>query len=56
MNGVEVHRLDKPYQVGSHVFAPGSFVISTAQPKRVFVKSFLEQINYPDNTWTRSPR
>jgi hypothetical protein len=54
MNGVEVHHLDKPYQVGSHLFAPGSYVISTAQPKRVFVKSFLEQINYPDNTWTRS--
>jgi hypothetical protein len=54
MNGVEVHRLDKPYRVDSRVFMPGSFVISCAQPKRVFVKSFLEQINYPDNTWTRS--
>ncbi len=54
LNGVEVHRLDKPYQAGSHVFSPGSFVISTAQPKRVFVKSFLEQINYPDNIWTRA--
>jgi hypothetical protein len=49
-----VHHLDKPYQSGSYVFAPGSYVISAAQPKRVFVKSFLEQVNYPDNTWTRS--
>lgn len=54
MNGVEVHRLDKAYKYGSYIFSPGSYVISTAQPKRVFVKSFLEQINYPDNTWTRS--
>ncbi|MCJ7680457.1 MAG: peptidase M14 family protein, partial [Candidatus Aminicenantes bacterium] len=54
MNGVEVHHLDKAYKYGSYIFAPGSYVVSTAQPKRVFVKSFLEQINYPDNTWTRS--
>jgi len=54
MNGVEVHHLDKSYKYGSYTFAPGSYVISLAQPKRVFVKSFLEQINYPDNTWTRS--
>jgi hypothetical protein len=54
MNGVEVHHLDKAYKSGSFLFAPGSYVISMAQPKRVFVKSFLEQINYPDNIWTRS--
>lgn len=54
LNGVEVHHLDKAYKYGSYIFAPGSYVISTAQPPRVFVKSFLEQINYPDNTWTRS--
>ncbi|MFC1476966.1 M14 family zinc carboxypeptidase [candidate division KSB1 bacterium] len=53
-NGVEVHELNEPYQVGSRVFNPGSYVISCAQPMRVFVKSFLEQVNYPDNTWTRS--
>ncbi len=53
-NGVEVNRLDKPYQVRSRRFDAGSYVISLAQPKRVFVKSFLEQVNYPDNTWTRS--
>jgi len=54
LNGVEIHRLDKAYQVGSQVFATGSFVISCAQSMRVFVLSFLEQINYPDNFWTRS--
>ncbi len=54
MNGVEIHRLDKAYQVGSQIFAPGSLVISCAQPMRAFVVSFLEQINYPDNFWTRS--
>ncbi len=54
LNGVEVHRLDKAYQVGFQIFTPGSFVISCAQPMRAFVVSFLEQINYPDNYWTRS--
>ena len=53
VNGVEIHRLDAPYQVGTQVFAPGSFVISCAQPLRAFVVSFLEQVNYPDNNWTR---
>jgi len=53
MNGVEVHTLNREYKVGSRVFAPGSYVISCAQPLRAFVKSFLEQVNYPDNTWTR---
>jgi len=54
MNGVEVHALNRPYEVGSRTFTPGSYVISCAQPMRAFVKSFLEQVNYPDNEWTRS--
>lgn len=53
-NGVEVNLLNSPYQVGSRIFQSGSYVISCAQPMRAFVKSFLEQVNYPDNTWTRS--
>lgn len=53
-NGVEVSLLNKPYQVGSRLFAPGSYVFSCAQPMRVFIKSFLEKVNYPDNQWTRS--
>ena len=52
-NGVEVSILNTPYQIGSRVFAPGSYVFSCAQPMRVFIKSFLEQVNYPDNPWTR---
>lgn len=54
MNGVEVHVLNRPYRVGERLFAPGSYVISCAQPMRAFVKSFLEQVDYPDNEWTRS--
>jgi hypothetical protein len=54
LNGVEVHRLEEPHQVGSRLFGAGSFVLSTAQPLRAFVKSFLEQVNYPDNPWTRA--
>lgn len=53
-NGVEVSILNKPYQVGSRVFAKGSYVFSCAQPMRVFIKSFLEKVNYPDNQWTRN--
>ena len=53
LNGIEIHKLDESYQVGSQAFAPGSFVIACAQPLRAFVVSFLEQVNYPDNTWTR---
>ncbi len=56
LNGVEVHRLDEPYRVGSRIFDAGSFVVSTAQPMRSFVKSFLERVNYPDNPWTRAHR
>lgn len=54
MNGVEVHVLNKTYQIDERLFAPGSYVISCAQPMRAFVISFLEQVNYPDNEWTRS--
>ncbi|KPK91232.1 hypothetical protein AMJ80_07525 [bacterium SM23_31] len=54
MNGVEVNVLNRLYRVGSRTFTPGSYVISCAQPMRAFVKSFLEQVYYPDNTWTRS--
>lgn len=52
-NGVEVHRLEKDYQMGSRLFRAGSLVISCAQPMRAFIVSFLEQVDYPDNYWTR---
>jgi hypothetical protein len=55
-NGVEIHRLDKPFRMGSRLFDTGSIVISCAQPMRSFVVSFLEQVNYPDNYWTRTHR
>jgi len=54
LNGVEIHKLNQTYRVGSEIFDEGSYVISCAQPLRAFVVSFLEQINYPDNYWTRS--
>lgn len=52
-NGVELHRLDKSFQMGSRIAHEGSIVIRCDQPMRAFVVSFLEQINYPDNPWTR---
>jgi hypothetical protein len=54
MNGVELHRLGKMLRMGSRIFPRGSIVISCAQPMRAFILSFLEQVNYPDNAWTRS--
>jgi hypothetical protein len=54
MNGVELHRLNKTGKMGSRIFQNGSIVISCSQPMRAFIVSFLEQINYPDNPWTRS--
>jgi hypothetical protein len=53
LNGVQLHRLEKDVQRGSRLFRKGSFVISCAQPMRAFILSFLEQVNYPDNFWTR---
>ncbi|NIM13580.1 MAG: peptidase M14 family protein [Candidatus Aminicenantes bacterium] len=54
MNGIEIHGLEKDFQMGSRMFSRGSFVILCAQPMRAFILSFLEQVNYPDNAWTRS--
>ena len=54
MNGVEIHRLDRSYRMGWREFSEGSFVILCSQPMRSFIVSYLEQINYPDNYWTRS--
>lgn len=53
MNGVEIYTLEQDVQRGSRFFGKGSFVISCAQPMRAFIISFLEQVNYPDNFWTR---
>lgn len=52
-NGVEVHRLESDFRMGSRLFRAGSLVISCAQPMRAFIVSFLEQVDYPDNFWTR---
>ena len=51
--GVEVHQTKGNLQVGNSVYPTGSYVILLAQPLRVYVKSLLEQIHYPDNPWTR---
>jgi len=51
--GVEVHQTQGSLQVNNSVYPPGSYVILLAQPLRAYVKSLLEQINYPDNPWTR---
>ncbi|TKJ30850.1 peptidase M14 family protein [bacterium (candidate division B38) B3_B38] len=51
--GVEVHQTKGSLQVNNSVYPPGSYVILLAQPLRAYVKSLLEQINYPDNPWTR---
>jgi hypothetical protein len=51
--GVEVHQTEKALQIDNTVYPPGSYVLLLAQPLRAYIKSLLEQINYPDNPWTR---
>jgi hypothetical protein len=53
MAGVEVHQTEKALQIKNAVYPPNSYILLLAQPLRAYIKSLLEQINYPDNPWTR---
>ena len=52
-SGVEVHQVKSQLIVEGRVYAPGSFVVSTAQPKQGLVRWMLGRTFYPDNTYTR---
>jgi hypothetical protein len=52
-SGVEVQQSKGQFIAGGRVYAPGSFVVSMAQPKQALVRWMLGRTFYPDNTYTR---
>jgi hypothetical protein len=52
-SGVEVHQVKNQLIVEGRVYAPGSFIVSMAQPKQGLVRWMLGRTFYPDNTYTR---
>ena len=52
-SGVEVHQAKAQFVADRRVYAPGSFVVSMAQPKQGLVRWMLGRAFYPDNSYTR---
>ncbi|MDP3717392.1 MAG: M14 family metallopeptidase [Acidobacteriota bacterium] len=52
-SGVEVHQAKAQFIADGRVYGPGSFVVTTAQPKQGLVRWMLGRTFYPDNTYTR---
>ena len=52
-SGVEVHQAKAQVVADGRVYGPGSFVVSTAQPKQALVRWMLGRTFYPDNSYTR---
>jgi hypothetical protein len=51
---IEIQVLDNAAQADGKLYAPGSYVVSLAQPKMGLIRNLLGQTFYPDNEWTRS--
>jgi hypothetical protein len=55
IQGIEIKQATKPITLASGMtYAPGSFVISMAQPKMGLVRYLLDRTFFPDNDWTRN--
>jgi Zinc carboxypeptidase len=52
-SGVEVHQVKTQAIADGRVYAPGSFIVSMAQPKWGLVRWMLGRTSYPDNFYTR---
>ena len=52
-SGVEVHQAKSQFVADGRFYGPGSFVVTTAQPKQGLVRWMLGRTFYPDNTYTR---
>lgn len=52
-SGVEVQQTGAPLTIDGRVYGPGSYIVSTAQPKRGLVRWMLGRTFYPDNSFTR---
>ena len=51
---IDIRVLENETRVDGKVYAPGSYVVSLAQPKMGLVRNLLGQTFYPDNEWTRA--
>ncbi|MFW6079200.1 MAG: M14 family metallopeptidase, partial [Gemmatimonadota bacterium] len=53
MNGIEVQRAENDFVHEGRAFRAGDYVVSTAQPNGVLVRSLLGSAHYPDDATTR---
>lgn len=53
--GIEVQRAAQRFEHDGRVYGPGTYVVSTAQPKRGVIRWLLERTFYPQNSYTRNP-
>ncbi len=53
LQGITVDRALRAFEHEGHAFGSGSYVVSTAQPKRGVIRWLLGRTFYPDNTYTR---
>ncbi len=51
--GIEVRRAAQGFEHEGRVYDAGTFVVTTAQPKRGVVRWLLGRTHYPDNSYTR---
>lgn len=51
--GVEVRRASQGFEHEGRVYDAGTFVVTTAQPKRGVIRWLLGRTFYPDNSYTR---
>jgi hypothetical protein len=52
-SGVEVHQTSAALTLDGRVYGPGSYIVSTAQPKAGLIRWMLGRTFYPDDTYTR---
>ncbi len=52
--GIDVQRTDAEFVHDGTVYGPGTYVVTTAQPKRGVIRWLLGRTFYPDNHFTRN--
>lgn len=53
--GVEVQQAREAFTHEGRVYGAGSWIVTTAQPKRGVIRWLLERTFYPQNSYTRNP-
>jgi Zinc carboxypeptidase len=55
IQGIEIKQATKPFSLASGMtYAPGTFVVSMAQPKMGLIRYLLGRTFFPDNDWTHN--